>query len=235
MGESVSDNKPKSSGLSRREFLMLGKRAVELSAAAVLGGFFAKLFGKMFEDTAMLARCLTADDKEIRDLWQKELKENYDEALVVVHPGFGLLREPEKFSDKPEYGKYIDTLKEEIDKSQSKGDLIIFLMGAEEVREGLALTGLEPTSSDLAIVTNSSNPVPVACVQTPDNEYFYQRLALPVDINSFLKEKGVKKVKIAGEFEELCVAMEQGFLEGGGFEVEMLEQATYSTSEDVWK
>jgi len=217
--------------LTRREFLKLGWDVIKYGALTTTGKFFLDLHKYMLGDMAMLTRCLAAGPKETRHLWDTELKGSYDEALLVVHPGYGLLRAPDRFQDKSGYREYINNLKQTIETSRQEKNLVIFLVGAEDVRTGKSLEGLNFTDSDLAIATNSDNPAPVACIETPGHDFIYQKITFPVDLNSLLKEKSVKNIKIAGEFRNACVAMAQNFVEGGGFKVELLEDALYSPSE----
>ena len=210
--------------LTRREFLLLFKVGAALTAAK----FVFDLHKQMFGDTAMLLRCTGAERGEADYLWQTELAKSYDEALLVIHPGFGLLRNPKKYKDEPKYGEYINNLKLAIENSREKGDLVIFLVGAEEVRGGKFVEGLSYKESDVAIATNSGNPAPIACAETPDHEFVFQKILTGADVSNLLKEKLVKRVKLAGEFRGACVDMAKNFMEEGVFErVELLDEALY--------
>ena len=84
----------------------------------------------------------------------------------------------------------------------------------------------------MAIATNSGNPAPIACAETPDHEFVFQKILTGADVSNLLKEKLVKGVKLAGEFRGACVDMAKNFMEEGVFErVELLDEALYPPQE----
>lgn len=219
MGVDAKDSKPK---LSRRDFL---KIAGGLGALAVFKGI-TDLYKVMFKDMTMLIRCLGADDIEKKNLYEKELKPSYDNVFLVVHPGYGLLRFPKKYENNQEYLDYLANLKNEIEKERENGSLIVFLVGSEDVREGRYVSGLGYSNADLAVATNSANSVPITCIETSDRKYLYQPISTE-GLTPLFESKKVKRVKIGGEFSNLCVAMAKNMIGSGDYEVVMSEGAVY--------
>ena len=97
-GETETTSRSKKD-LTRREFLKL----IKYGALVVAGKFFWNLYKDMFADIGMMTRCMFTDTGEARHLWETELKDKYDTALLVIHPGYGLLRDPDRFKDKEGY------------------------------------------------------------------------------------------------------------------------------------
>lgn len=213
-------------GLTRREFL---KRSILAVGGAVGAKFIWDLYKDMFADVGMLAKCLAGEMglPEPKHLYARELQQSYDKTLLVVHPGFGLLRFPNNYKDKEEYRQYVDSLKQAIEKSRSDRDLVIFLIGAEEVRAGKSIAGLSISDADLSVATSSGNPVPIACVETPEHKFIYQKIVSVGDLNNLLREKSVREINIAGEFRKACVVIAENFVKGGSFKVNILEDVTY--------
>lgn len=236
MAENINESQPPTETrqpfsnrhLTRRQFLKKGLELAGVGALYLGAKFFWKIYEPMFADMASQIRCLpsigsTSENSRFRNIQAETLKDSYDEALLVVHPGFGLLRSPGRYEKKEKYLNYLTKLKGIIEESRKNEDLVVFLVGAQEVRRGRAAEGLSFTDADFAVITQSANPLPIACVETPGGKFFWQNSAALPDI---LKEKGVKKVKIAGEFKNACVAQAENLITGG-FKTELLEDAIY--------
>lgn len=210
---------------TRRQLLKKGLELAGVGALYLGAKFFWFLHKDMFADLASQIRCLPSigSDERFRNVQAETLKDSYDEALLVVHPAFGLLRIPGRYEKKEKYLNYLTKLKKIIEESKGNGDLVVFLVGAQEVRRGREAEGLSFTDADFAVITQSGNPLPIACVETPNGKFFWQDSRALPDI---LREKGVKKVKIAGEFRNACVSQAEQLI-SGGFKTELLEDAIY--------
>src|SRR4030042_1230935 len=87
-------------GMSRRQFLELGWKLTKCGALAVAGKFFYDFYKDVFADIATASHCLLATPPEFKNMQAEILKDKYDNALLVVHPGYGFLRFPERFANR---------------------------------------------------------------------------------------------------------------------------------------
>jgi len=190
------------------------------------------LLKTLSDDKQMKSGCKLIDPAEAKHLHETKLKNNYDEVLLVVHPGYGLLTNEFLYKNKQGYEKYIRELKIAINKAKENGDLVVFLVGAENIREGKSLNGLGISDADLTIATHTHGPMPVTCIETVDHNFIYQKIDSLDDLFDLFQEKSVKKVKLAGENEHQCVGLVKKYLEENDFPIEVLEEATYSPLEN---
>jgi len=214
--------------LSRRELLKL---AGLFGVSTFMGISILDMLKSLFDDYTMDLACKIADPKEKKHLHETKLKDSYDEVLLVIHPGYELLRSPNRYKDKKGYEKYIDNLKQVIKEAKREGNMVIFLVGAEDIREGRSIEGLGVSDADLTIATHSDGPRPVACVETADHDFIYQKIGSREDLADLFIEKSVEKIKLAGEKRSQCIWLAKFFLNSRGFQVEPLEDAIYSPSE----
>lgn len=218
MAEGENTQEPRR--LSRRELL---KKAVPWVTVTAITAFHYPILKALFGDAGSIIRCLMSPTSEFKNIQTEALKDSYDEALIVVHPGFGLSFSPKQIGEKEGYRNYLTKLKEKIEEARKDEKLVIFLIGADDMRKGKFAEGLKFSDADVAVVTNTGSPLPIACVETPEGKFLYQRTS---SLYTILKEKGVKKIHIAGEFKEECVAQAENLLKAG-FKVDILEEAVY--------
>lgn len=217
--------------LSRRELLKLTGLLIASRASAFMGIAILDMLKSLFDDYTMDLGCKIADPKEKKHLHETKLKDSYDEVLLVIHPGYELLRSPNRYKDKKGYEKYINDLKQVIKEAKQEGNLVIFLVGAEDIREGRSIEGLGVSDADLTIATHSDGPRPIACVETADHDFISQKIGSREDLADLFIEKSVEKIKLAGEKRSQCIWFAKFFLNSRGFQVEPLEDAIYSPSE----
>lgn len=211
--------------LTRREFLKLSWDLIKWGALSGAGIFFYELYKTSFADLAVATRCLAEPTNGYFENQQAEsLKDHYDDALLVVHPGFGLLQYPQNYSGRADYQTYLTDLRDEIVRARENGQLVIYMIGGEDIRTGSALNGLGYRDSDYAVVTSSANPMPVGCIQTPDGKLLWQKYNA---FDGILKAKGVKNIHIAGEFRSACVALAKNLISGNKFKIDVLDKAAY--------
>lgn len=195
------ENPVKISGLTRREFL---KYLISIFGIGSLFTIFGEAYKYSLADLVMTTKALVNPPTTEFEGKQKELKDHYDEALLVVHPGFGALRFGKKYSGNEKYEEYLARLQETINKARSENKLIVFMFGAEEMRAGNFEERFKPSDADFLVVTASDNPDPVGIVQTTDGKLHKQSFWV---VNEIMKAKGVRNVQIAGEFKNACVSL----------------------------
>lgn len=220
--EGVDKNQSKK--LTRRDFLKL----CGLGGAALLLKSLHDMYKNVFRDASTAFGCLTNEYENFINVQNEKLKGSYDKALIVVHPGYAILRKPEKFTNNEAYNRYLKNLRETIETAKENDELVVFLVGAENYRTGRFIEGLRPNNADFVEITESENPMVMACVQASDGKFYYQS---PDVLFVTLKKYGVKTISFAGEFRNACVAFTKNAF-NSGYKTNLLEKSIFPPDEN---
>lgn len=209
--------------LTRREFLkILGT----LGSALLLKKFY-DLYNNVFSDINIEAGCIANKAEFFTNVQNEELKGSYNKALIVVHPGWIAMREPETINNNPNYKEYIKNLNQTVQTAKENEELVVFLIGAVDYKSGKFIPGFEPPNADFVEVTKTDYPIPVACVRGPNDEYYYQSPRVLVDT---LTKYGVKEIDFAGEIRNACVEYAENAFDKG-YKTSIIENSTYPLKE----
>lgn len=157
----------------------------------------------------------------------EEIHTENDRALIVVHEGFGIESNEDKFSNNPEYMEYLRRLQATKVLYIENGDPIVIVVTDYSLSRGNV--DLTPHDNVMYLVTSSNNGISVPAFIYNNVSYNQHQQ----DVWDILKRAGINQVEISGEFRGACPSQVARYAKGSGLEVGWCADCSYPVIDET--